>query len=168
MPGPFVRRDTEPSSSEVTASGSSSGASHRGCVLRDVDFLAPPGQLTCVFGEVGSGKSSLLLAILGELVKDDGVVVADGTIAYVSQTPYIMNATVKENVLFGRPFDPVRYQTALTVSCLLPDIAIMPARDDTEIGERGINLSGGQRCRVSLARAVYRDADIYLLDDPLR
>ena len=108
----------------------------------------------------------MLEAILGEMPQSnsshelDEVVNIRGTIAYVPQTPFIMNATLRDNILFGQPYDEVRYQKVLSTCCLLPDIAILPAGDLTEIGEKGINLSGGQKARVSLARAVYQDSDM--------
>ena len=84
-----------------------------------------------------------------------------GSIAYVPQTPFIMNATLRDNILFGKEYNEERYQKVIEMCCLAPDIAILPAGDQTEIGEKGINLSGGQKTRVSLARAVYQDSDMY-------
>ena len=93
----------------------------------------------------------------------------NGEVSYVTQQPWILNATVKENVIFGvKDFDPVRYQEAIKYSNLESDLDILVNKDATEIGEKGVNLSGGQKARVSLARSLYRDSDIYLLDDPLR
>ena len=105
-------------------------------------------------------------AILGEMPQSNStrslneVIKIRGTIAYVPQTPFIMNATLRDNILFGQPYDENRYQRVLSTCCLLPDIAVLPAGDLTEIGEKGINLSGGQKARVSLARAVYQDSDM--------
>ena len=100
------------------------------------------------------------------------IVQIKGSIAYVPQTPFIMNASLRDNILFGAPFDAEKYQVLLYCPCdaqkvleacsLLPDIAILPAGDMTEIGEKGINLSGGQKTRISLARAVYQNSDMYL------
>lgn len=95
-------------------------------------------------------------------------VTINGDLALVSQKPWIINETLKNNVLFGSQFDEKRYQEALKYSCLEPDLAILPHGDQTEIGEKGVNLSGGQKARVSLAQAIYANRDIYLLDDPLR
>ncbi|KAF9967324.1 hypothetical protein BGZ70_009949 [Mortierella alpina] len=123
--------------------------------------------LTAVVGRVGQGKSSLLSAIIGEMYKLQGTIRVRGEVAYVPQQAWILNATLRDNILFGKPFDQERYRHVLDVCGLEPDLAMLPAGDQTEIGERGINLSGGQKQRVSLARATYQDADIYLLDDPL-
>ena len=136
-------------------------------VLRDIDFEIAAGQLCIVVGKVGCGKSSLLSAILGELKKDRGSVALTGKVVYAAQQPWIKNATLKENVLFGAELDEQRYQEVLEACALLADIEVLPAGDQTEIGEKGINLSGGQKARISLARAVYGGADVYLLDDPL-
>jgi len=123
--------------------------------------------LVAVVGQVGCGKSTLLSAILGETEKLHGSVFVEGSVAYVSQQAWIQNATVRENILFSRAFDSARYERVIDTCALRQDLEILPAGDATEIGERGINLSGGQKQRVSLARAVYFNADIYLLDDPL-
>ena len=121
-----------------------------------------------VVGKVGSGKSSLLAGILGEMHKlNDGELSIDGSIAYVTQIAWIQNNSLKENVLFGRSYEETFYNKVIKSSSLLTDLDLMPAGDETEIGEKGINLSGGQKQRVSLARALYSNADIYLLDDPL-
>ncbi|GAQ81666.1 ABC transporter C family [Klebsormidium nitens] len=134
--------------------------------LKDVNLEITAGSLVAVVGSVGSGKSSLLSCILGEVPKLGGEVTVRGSIAYVSQTAWIQNASIKDNILFGRPFDPERYETVVKVSALEKDLALMSHGDETEIGERGINLSGGQKQRIQIARAVYHDADTYLLDDP--
>jgi len=136
-------------------------------VLRDIDIEIPAGQLCMVVGKVGSGKSSLLSAVLGELKKDRGDVSMSGKVVYAAQQPWIKNATLKDNILFGAELDEERYQEVLETCALLPDLEVLPAGDQTEIGEKGINLSGGQKARISLARAVYGGADVYLLDDPL-
>jgi len=126
------------------------------------------GKLIMVIGEVGSGKSSLLQAILGEMrSRNPAMVKVDGTIAYTQQDPWIQNMSVRENILLGREYDADRYQRVIGACALEPDLRILPAGDLTEIGEKGVNLSGGQRHRVALARACYQDADIFLLDDPL-
>jgi ATP-binding cassette subfamily C (CFTR/MRP) protein 1 len=136
-------------------------------VLRDIDFEIPAGKLCIIVGKVGCGKSSLLSAILGELKKDRGEVSLTGKVVYAAQQPWIKNATLKDNILFGAELDEERYQEVLEACSLLPDLDVLPAGDQTEIGEKGINLSGGQKARISLARAVYGGADVYLLDDPL-
>ncbi|KAI7826006.1 P-loop containing nucleoside triphosphate hydrolase protein [Gamsiella multidivaricata] len=135
--------------------------------LFDINVSISRSSLTAVVGRVGQGKSSLLSAMIGEMYKRHGSVKVFGSIAYVPQQAWIVNATLRENIVFGKPFDQQKYDRILNACGLLPDIEILVAKDLTEIGERGINLSGGQKQRISLARAVYQDADIYLLDDPL-
>ncbi|NXJ71659.1 MRP2 protein, partial [Rostratula benghalensis] len=125
------------------------------------------GSLVAVVGAVGSGKSSLVSAMLGEMENIKGHINIQGSLAYVPQQAWIQNATLKDNILFGSELDEARYQQVIKACALLPDLELLPAGDQTEIGEKGINLSGGQKQRVSLARAVYSDADIYILDDPL-
>jgi len=135
--------------------------------LEDINFSASKGELSCIVGRVGSGKSSLLQALLGDLWKIKGEVVLRGASAYVAQSPWVMNASVKENIVFGHRFDPTFYEKTVKACALLDDFASLPDGDQTEVGERGISLSGGQKARVTLARAVYARADIYLLDDVL-
>lgn len=136
--------------------------------LMNLNVEVERGSLVAIVGSVGSGKSSFLNTILGEMyMEDGGSIFVDGSIAYCDQRPWILNATVEDNILFGSSLNSVKFDKAIEVSCLADDLKIMPAGILTEIGERGINLSGGQKARVSLARAVYRDADIYVLDDPL-
>ncbi|KAK9276061.1 hypothetical protein L1049_005592 [Liquidambar formosana] len=134
--------------------------------LRNINLVAKPGEKVAVCGEVGSGKSTLLAAILGEVPKIDGMVRVYGKITYVSQTAWIQTGTLQENILFGSAMDPRRYQEVLEKCSLVKDLEMLPFGDLTVIGERGVNLSGGQKQRVQLARALYQDADIYLLDDP--
>ncbi|KAL4105868.1 hypothetical protein PRIC1_003924 [Phytophthora ramorum] len=138
-----------------------------GPTLRHIDFSAKKGELHAIVGHVGSGKSTLLAGILGDARCSSGSVAIRGSVAYVSQQPFIQNATVRDNITFGLPFDAEKYEEALRVSSLKKDLRILTAGDRTEIGEKGINLSGGQRTRVAIARAVYQDTDIYLLDDIL-
>nr|KYP54321.1 ABC transporter C family member 8 [Cajanus cajan] len=135
-------------------------------ILRDVNLEIKWGQKIAVCGPVGAGKSSLLYAILGEIPRISGTVNVNGTIAYVSQTSWIQSGTVQDNILFGKPMDKTRYENAIKVCALDKDINDFSHGDLTEIGQRGINMSGGQKQRIQLARAVYNDADIYLLDDP--
>ncbi|KAG0351717.1 hypothetical protein BG005_008781, partial [Podila minutissima] len=136
-------------------------------VLHDIDLHIYDGKLAAIIGRVGQGKSSLLSAIVGEMYKRQGSVTVYGDLAYVPQQAWIVNATIRDNILFGQEFDKARYDQIIYAAGLLPDLEALPAGDLTEIGERGVNLSGGQKQRVALARAVYQDADIYLLDDPL-
>ncbi|KAG0366036.1 hypothetical protein BGZ54_005893 [Gamsiella multidivaricata] len=135
--------------------------------LLNVNLQVLDGHLTAIVGRIGQGKSSLLSAIIGEMYKQEGTVNVYGDLAYVPQQAWIVNGSLKDNILFGKPFDQERYDRVIFASGLVPDIEALLAGDQTEIGERGINLSGGQKQRVSLARAAYQDADIYLLDDPL-
>lgn len=120
-----------------------------------------------IVGPIGSGKSSLLSALLGDLFKLSGEVNVTGSLAYIPQTAWIQNETLRRNITFGQPFIQNKYDKVLDACALVPDLKILPGGDMTEIGERGINLSGGQKQRVSLARSVYADSDIYLFDDPL-
>uniref|UniRef100_A0A6Q2X6E6 ABC-type glutathione-S-conjugate transporter n=1 Tax=Esox lucius TaxID=8010 RepID=A0A6Q2X6E6_ESOLU len=135
--------------------------------LRRIDVRVKKGSLVAVVGHVGSGKSSLLSAMLGETEKRSGQVSVKGSVAYVPQQAWIQNATLKDNIMFGQERKESWYHRVVEACALLPDLEILPAGDGTEIGEKGLNLSGGQKQRVSLARAVYRKADVYLLDDPL-
>ncbi|XP_053612783.1 multidrug resistance-associated protein 1 isoform X6 [Plodia interpunctella] len=135
--------------------------------LKNINLEIPRGSLVAVVGAVGSGKSSLLSALLGEMNKVSGRVNTQGTVAYVPQQAWIQNATLQDNILFGKPLDNHKYQNVINVCALKTDFDMLPGGDQTEIGEKGINLSGGQKQRVSLARAVYFDADNYYLDDPL-
>lgn len=146
--------------------------------LKDINFEASYGELTCVVGRVGSGKSTLIKSILGELpisitgYSDDNDVARpsvkiNGSIAYCAQSPWILNATIKENILFGFKHDPEFYKRTVDACELLSDFSSLPDGDKTVVGEKGISLSGGQKARISLARAVYSRADIYLLDDIL-
>ncbi|KAI1952946.1 ATP-binding cassette glutathione S-conjugate transporter ycf1 [Ophidiomyces ophidiicola] len=136
-------------------------------VIENIDFSARKGELSCIVGRVGAGKSSLLQALLGDLWKVHGEVVMRGRVAYVAQQAWVMNASVRENIVFGHRWDPHFYNLTVEACALLDDFQILPDGDQTEVGERGISLSGGQKARLTLARAVYARADIYLLDDVL-
>ncbi|KAM9005720.1 ATP-binding cassette sub-family C member 5 isoform 3-T5 [Sarcophilus harrisii] len=135
--------------------------------LYNIDLEIEEGKLVGICGSVGSGKTSLISAILGQMTLLEGSIAVNGTFAYVAQQAWILNATLRDNILFGKEFDEERYNAVLNGCCLRPDLAILPNSDLTEIGERGANLSGGQRQRISLARALYSDRSIYILDDPL-
>uniref|UniRef100_A0A8D3DJ25 ATP-binding cassette sub-family C member 5 n=1 Tax=Scophthalmus maximus TaxID=52904 RepID=A0A8D3DJ25_SCOMX len=135
--------------------------------LHRINLSIKRGSLVGICGGVGSGKSSLLSALLGQMTLLEGNVAASGGFAYVSQQAWILNDSLKENILFGNVYEQEKYHTVLEACCLLPDLAELPYGDMTEIGERGANLSGGQRQRVSLARALYSEHPILLLDDPL-
>ncbi|KAF9617751.1 hypothetical protein IFM89_038513 [Coptis chinensis] len=134
--------------------------------LRNVNLEVKPGEKVAICGEVGSGKSTLLAAILGEVSNAKGKIQVYGEMAYVSQTAWIQTGTIQENILFGSSFNKERYQETLEKCSLVTDLEVLPFGDLTEIGERGVNLSGGQKQRIQLARALYQDADVYLLDDP--
>uniref|UniRef100_A0A673I3S4 Multidrug resistance-associated protein 1 n=1 Tax=Sinocyclocheilus rhinocerous TaxID=307959 RepID=A0A673I3S4_9TELE len=136
------------------------------CLFR-IHVRIPEGALVAVVGHVGSGKSSLLSALLGEMQKQEGSVSIKGSVAYVPQQAWIQNATLKDNILFGRDAKDSWYQKVVEACALLPDLEILPGGDLTEIGEKGVNLSGGQKQRVSVARAIYCNCAVYLLDDPL-
>lgn len=155
----------------------SEGSSHP-FVLRDITCRIEPGSLTCVIGEVGCGKSSILSAMLGEMeaLDESKVYIPRGEqgsdavnfTAFCSQTPWVVNATLRDNIVFGRAFDQMRYDKVLDACALRADIAILPSNDMCEIGERGVGLSGGQKARVCLARALYSpETSLLLLDDPL-
>ncbi|XP_061735042.1 ATP-binding cassette sub-family C member 4-like isoform X3 [Nerophis ophidion] len=135
--------------------------------LQNVSLNVRPGQLLVVIGPVGSGKSSLLSAVLGELSQESGVVKVRGALTYTSQQPWILPGTIQSNILFGKELNRQKYNRVLKACALKRDMELLPGGDLTPVGDRGSNLSGGQKARVSLARAVYQNADIYLLDDPL-
>ncbi|KAL8192682.1 hypothetical protein R6Q57_027492 [Mikania cordata] len=134
--------------------------------LRKINLRARLGQKIAICGEVGSGKSTLLAGILGEVPIIEGTVRVYGSIAYVTQSAWIQTGSIRDNILFGSKMENRRYQETLEKCSLMKDLQLFPYGDLTEIGERGVNLSGGQKQRIQLARALYQDADIYLLDDP--
>uniref|UniRef100_A0A5S6Q235 ABC-type glutathione-S-conjugate transporter n=1 Tax=Trichuris muris TaxID=70415 RepID=A0A5S6Q235_TRIMR len=136
-------------------------------ILRNLNLKVTKGTCVAVIGRVGTGKSSFCSAILGEMYKLNGSITVSGNIAYVPQQAWILNTTVRSNVLFYSPERPEFYKKVVHACGLDVDIEEMQNGDQTVIGEKGSNLSGGQKQRLSLARAVYQDADIYLLDDPL-
>ncbi|XP_062343792.1 ATP-binding cassette sub-family C member 4 isoform X4 [Cinclus cinclus] len=135
--------------------------------LQNISFTVRQGELLAVIGPVGAGKSSLLSAVLGELPKEKGLINVTGRIAYVSQQPWVFSGTVRSNILFDKEYEKEKYENVLKVCALKKDLELLANGDLTVIGDRGATLSGGQKARVNLARAVYQDADIYLLDDPL-
>ena len=135
--------------------------------LDTLNIEVKKGELVAVVGKIGSGKSSLISAILGEIEKIEGDSRIVGRISYVAQQAWIQNMSVKDNILFGKDIDEERYYSVLDACALASDLEILPSGDLTEIGENGVNLSGGQKQRVGLARAAYEESDIVLLDDPL-
>ena len=126
--------------------------------LENIDFVACKGELSCVVGRVGSGKTSFLEAVLGDIWKIHGEVTVYGKTAYVPQQPWVMNASVRENIVFGHRWDPTFYEKTINACALIEDMKTLPDGDQTEVGERGISLSGGQKARLTLARAVYARA----------
>ncbi|XP_050098722.1 probable multidrug resistance-associated protein lethal(2)03659 [Anopheles aquasalis] len=135
--------------------------------LDGVDLHVQPGTLVAVIGPVGAGKSSLIHAILGELPLESGNIRVNGRVSYASQEPWLFSGTVRQNILFGLPMDRERYKRVVKTCALERDFHLFASGDKTIVGERGVSLSGGQKARISLARAVYRRAEVYLLDDPL-
>ncbi|KAJ3337865.1 Multidrug resistance-associated protein 4, partial [Kappamyces sp. JEL0680] len=146
----------------------SDGTSETVGILHHISFVCRPATLNFVCGVVGAGKSSLINSILGDMTMTSGKrAVKTKKIAYVSQTPWILSGTVQDNILFGLEYDPARFAKVVECCALERDLQLFPDGAHTFIGERGVTLSGGQKARVALARAVYHDADLYLLDDPL-
>ncbi|KAA6371296.1 MAG: ABC transporter ATP-binding protein, partial [Streblomastix strix] len=135
--------------------------------LKDITFKLPKGSLTMIIGSVGSGKSSIASALIGDIEKQSGTICIDGSIAYCPQTAWINNNTVRGNITFGQEYNQDKYNEVIRVCALEPDFDSLAAGDMTAIGEKGVNLSGGQKARIQLARAVYSDRDIYIFDDPL-
>jgi ATP-binding cassette subfamily C (CFTR/MRP) protein 4 len=136
-------------------------------VLHNISMQMKQSGLYMVVGPVGCGKTSLLHALMGEIEKTSGDISVYGKVAYVEQEPYIFSGKVIDNIVFGNKWDPVKFNRAIHYAQLGKDMQQMSHGAETVIGERGINVSGGQKARISLARALYQDADIYLLDDPL-
>ncbi|CAK4851271.1 unnamed protein product [Aphanomyces euteiches] len=132
-----------------------------------VNLTVKRGEFVVIHGSVGEGKTSLCSAFLGEMEKYSGSVFIGGQVAYFSQQAWIQNTTVRENILFGKPYDRVKYNRVIEACALTKDMTLFSAGDRTELGQKGVNLSGGQKARISLARACYSDADIFILDSPL-
>ncbi|KAJ3036950.1 hypothetical protein HDV00_002198 [Rhizophlyctis rosea] len=135
--------------------------------LPNITLNLPRGSLTAIIGPVGSGKTSLLSGLVGEMRRSSGSVTFHGRVSYCAQQAWIQNATLKDNILFSSPFDHEKYLSVLKACALERDLKVLPGGDLTEIGERGITLSGGQKQRVNIARALYSDGDVVLFDDPL-
>ena len=140
-------------------------------LLKDIDVKVLKGEHIGIIGEVGSGKTCLLNAFINNLQvfskKPNGNIKLSGKISFVSQSPWILNTTVEENILFFSPKDEEKYKKVISICQLEPDLLTLPKGDQTEIGEKGLNLSGGQKARISIARAIYSEAEIYIFDDPL-
>lgn len=135
--------------------------------LEKINFSVPPGKLCAIIGPVGSGKSSILQALLGELPINSGTIKLGGTLSYASQESWLFGSTVRGNILFGEEYKEKLYDQVVRACALERDFEQFPENDQTLVGERGVSLSGGQKARINLARAIYKPADIYLLDDPL-
>ncbi|KAI9447656.1 ABC transporter [Lactarius indigo] len=135
--------------------------------LKHIDLRVPRGQLVAIVGAVGSGKTSLLQGLIGDMRRSEGSVRVGGSVAYCPQSAWIQNATIRDNICFGRPFEEGRYWKAIHDACLKPDLDVLPNGDMTEVGERGISLSGGQKQRVNICRSIYSRSDILIFDDPL-
>lgn len=136
-------------------------------MLKNINIEFNSGEFSAIVGKVGSGKTSLLLALMKEMSITKGKVSKNGTFAYINQEAFLLNDSLKNNILFGKEYNQEKYEKILDICQLRPDIEMLPGGDETEIGENGINLSGGQKQRVSIARAVYSDRDIYIIDDCL-
>ncbi|KAJ1974317.1 Transporter of the ATP-binding cassette (ABC), partial [Dimargaris xerosporica] len=165
--------------SDVPVEGGGAHTNHlpnhtpRSFAFNNLTLRFPAGHVSLVVGPTGSGKTSLLLALLGEMPRTTGHVLVPATLhhlvglAYVAQEAWLRNATIRENIVFGERFDEARYRQVLVRCALVPDLALFPAGDATEIGEKGVTLSGGQKQRIALARAMYSSATVLLLDDCL-
>ncbi|KAK7032834.1 oligomycin resistance ATP-dependent permease YOR1 [Favolaschia claudopus] len=135
--------------------------------MTNLNFSIPRGKLVAIVGAVGSGKTSLLQGMIGEMRRTSGYTKFGGSVGYCPQSAWIQNATIRENICFGLPFEEEKYWKAVNDSCLQPDLDMLPNGDMTEVGEKGISLSGGQRQRLNICRSIYSDTDIQIFDDPL-
>ena len=135
--------------------------------LKDITTRIPKGALVAVVGRVGSGKTSFVSSLVGEMTKNAGVVMVNGSMSLSAQQAWLVNDTVRGNILFGKPFEEAKYNEILKVCCLEDDLKVLAGGDMCEIGDRGINVSGGQKARISLARCCYSDSDIVVMDDPI-
>lgn len=135
--------------------------------IQNLNLRVPRGRLVAIVGSVGSGKSSILSGLIGEMKHFGGNITFGGDISYCAQDAFIQNCSLRDNILFGQTFDEDRYWQVLSDASLIQDCLLLPDGDLTEIGERGINISGGQKQRINVARALYHQADIFIYDDPL-
>ncbi|KAF5342067.1 hypothetical protein D9611_001575 [Ephemerocybe angulata] len=163
LSAPSSSHDHGPTPQEVEAKN----AEDRIFKITDVSMSIPRGSLVAIVGPVGSGKTSLLQGIIGEMRQTGGTVTFGGNVGFCPQSAWIQNATIRENICFGRPFEPERYWKAVRDSCLEPDLDMLPNGDMTEVGEKGISLSGGQKQRINICRTIYCDTPIQIFDDPL-
>ncbi|KAM3178202.1 hypothetical protein ACTXT7_003008 [Hymenolepis weldensis] len=162
-----VSHEDTPGVAAVIENGTLAWAPDAEPSLHNITAYFPEGQSTVIVGRVGCGKTSLLNALLGNMELVTGRINIKGRLALVSQQAWIFNATLRDNILFHRPYDPERYAKIIKACALETDIKLLPDGDLTDIGDKGVNLSGGQKQRVSIARACYAEADVYLFDDPL-
>ncbi|KAF9988832.1 hypothetical protein BGZ75_008458 [Mortierella antarctica] len=169
------KKTTQPQQPPATTATSDGGSTFTGqtdavcttAYLNKINLRIPRGSLVAVVGPVGSGKSSLLQAMIGNMTHTSGQLIRGSNISYAPQTPWIQNATLRDNILFDTPLDEERYWRVVKACCLEKDLTMFPFGDLTELGERGVNLSGGQKARLSLARSVYFQAGMVIMDDPL-
>ncbi|KAK4879111.1 hypothetical protein RN001_007257 [Aquatica leii] len=161
MPQKLVRNNRK---NVVITNGSASWEKEK--ILKEINIHIESNYLTTVIGPVGSGKSTLLQIILGELSLDSGIVKVNGSLSYAPQEPWLFSGSIKQNILFGNKIDMKRYLEVIKVCALEEDFKSLPCGDKTLVGNKGASLSRGQNARINLARAVYKDADVYLLDDP--
>ncbi|KAM9956260.1 hypothetical protein ACTFIR_002972 [Dictyostelium discoideum] len=152
---------------ETTTTTSDDNDNYESYLLNNINFKAPAGKLTIICGVVGSGKTSLVSGLIGEIYKVSGRVNTPNKISFTTQQSFLLSTSLRENILFGNEMNLERYKKVIEACCLAPDLLQLAAKDLTEIGERGINLSGGQKQRISLARALYANSDCYILDEPL-
>ncbi|KAK2951952.1 Multidrug resistance-associated protein [Blattamonas nauphoetae] len=167
LPSPSISPSSIFSLSSLTEDSEDDTLPGEKLTLRNINITLPKGSLTMVVGPVGCGKSSLGSAIIGEIERVAGKVKVEGKIAFCPQQPWIINDTVKNNILLATPYDKQRYDEVVRVCELDQDFQTFAAGDSTMIGEKGVSISGGQKARIQLARAVYSDRDILILDDPL-
>jgi ATP-binding cassette subfamily C (CFTR/MRP) protein 4 len=159
-----MKREVEIFAKRVTVKWNPSAANN---ILDNINFKAKSGELVAFVGPTGSGKSTIFYAILKEIRLLRGELSVTGTVSYAPQEPWIFSASIKQNILFGSEMNQKKYCQVIKVCALEHDLSLLPNGDFTVVGERGVMLSGGQKARISLARAVYKEANIYLLDDPL-
>lgn len=162
----YIPKDQTEYGIEIDSGRFSWDLESRNPTLEGIQLKVKRGMKVAICGTVGSGKSSLLSCVLGEIQKLSGTVKISGTKAYVPQSPWILTGNIRENILFGNQYDSAKYNRTVKACALTKDFELFSCGDLTEIGERGINMSGGQKQRIQIARAAYQDADIYLLDDP--
>ncbi|XP_065867125.1 ABC transporter C family member 13 isoform X1 [Euphorbia lathyris] len=163
----FISEDMAVIMHDACYTWSSSNNKHQNLGLNHVTLSVRKGSFVAIIGEVGSGKSSLLAAILGEMQLIHGSVHMSGSLTYVPQVPWILSGTIRDNILFGKNYESKRYSDTIRACALDVDISLMAGGDMAHIGEKGVNLSGGQRARLALARAIYHGSDVCMLDDVL-